>query len=350
MALRQLKNRIIRQRAQKEAAYRKETRDAILWDILDDKRCRVKVLGSNTLLVANYPENLEHKPVWLKPGNAVKILHTAGNRHMLEVIGSGQAIPTPTSGSMLPVPAVNPDAVLTGCQLLPFESDEMKVGISVGTFRIGGVLYSLETMTLADTNLNTFGSGLELETTAGVVAISAAHATLYRIDIVVMGIDKVLDVVAGTAASTPTQPSTPADHVLVGRILIPPAITAIKTEHINRDFVAPMASQLASSITDTDLAWAETYTDITISVKDQYGRNLTGTNWGITAAVTSGTGTVDAATKYTGTSGNSVTFRYSRNYGVTEHSPFLTFGLTQNPSMVAVCVITLRDIDGNILV
>lgn len=335
---------------QKEAVSRKETRDAILWDILDDKRCRVKIIGTNTLLVANYPENLEKKPAWLKPGNAVKVLHTAGNRHRLEVIGSGTAIPTPTTGPMLPIPEIAPDAVLTGLQLIALESDVMQVGVSVGTFRIGGVLYAQETMTLANDNLNTFGSGLPLETTAGVVAFAAAHASLYRIDIVVSGTDKVLQVVTGTAASAPTQPAIPSEHVLAGKVLIPPGITAIKAEHFNREFVTPTASQLQSSSVDLDLAWGEDYTDITIAVLDQYGRAITGTNWGITATVTTGTGTVDSATKWTGSGSNQATFRYTRDYGGTEHSPFLQFALVQNPSLLTVSAITLRDIDGNVLV
>ena len=107
-----LRKRVIRQQVRREIAARKETVDGILWDILSDRLCRVKVLGSNTLLVARYNENTEQKPVWMKPGNAVKLLHTGGNRHQLEVVGNGQAVPMPTGAAMFPTIETGEDTVL----------------------------------------------------------------------------------------------------------------------------------------------------------------------------------------------------------------------------------------------
>jgi len=352
MALRQLKNRIIRQRMQKETAYRTETRDAILWDVIDNKRCRVKILGSNTLLVANYPENLESKPAWLKPGTAVKINHTAGNRHTLTVIGLGTAIPQPTDSSLLPTPPIGVDAVLAGLELFPFETPGMFVYVSTGTFRIGGTIYTVEPSLMSESNLLSMNSGAPLDTTAEAVAISAAHSTLYRLDLIVVGADMVIHTTNGTAAATPVEPAVPVGHLRLGNVLVPPGVTTILQSHLNRTFSNPIASQLTLTISDSDLAWGENSCTITAKVLDQYGRIITGTNWGVYAEFLSGTGTIDGqttSTRYTGTSSNQAIFIYARNTAAGEKSPMLQFSLIQNPNLKMIQFITVRDTSGNIL-
>lgn len=381
MGVGRLKKRIIRQRMQREVQARKETVDGILWDILTDRLCRVKVLGSNTLLVARYNENLEQKPAWMKPGNAIKLLHTGGNRHLLEVIGHGQAIPMPVSGgSMLPTIAAGEDAILqygdvdppvgtevsndytSSLMVYPFETAAMRVWVATGLYRINGVIYAAETMTLDESNLNTLASGAPLEEIHQAVAIGAAHSTLYRIDSVVIGADGVVDVVAGTAAAEPVAPSTPAEHVLCATVLIPPGSTAVYGWQINKAFAPAVPVLLTVSVADGDLSYAQYSTTITVSVDDQYGNDYKLSSVSIKATLESGTGFIDGSTtstRGTPSGGNSVTFGYARDletYTYTadpadpvESSPVIAISLLQNPSIISKTYIILRDSTGALL-
>lgn len=372
-----LKKRIIRQKVQREVRARKETVDGILWDILSDRLCRVKVSGSNTLLVARYNENTEQKPVWMKPGNAVKLLHTGGNRHLLEVVGNGQAIPMPVSGAMLPTIETGADAILSiesadppvgttvtndytsSLMVYPFESAAMMVWVATGLYRIDGTIYAAETMTLDESNVNTLSSGAPLEEIHQAVAIGSAHSTLYRIDSVVIGSDGVVDVVAGTAAAEPAAPATPASHVLCATVLIPPGCTAIYGWQINKSFSPAVPVLLTVSVADGDLAYAEYGTTITVSVDDQYGNDYT-TSVTIEAEIESGTGFIDGGTSsQRNTSGGSATFNYARDLETftytadpadpVESSPVIAITLLQNPAIISKTYIILRDSTGALL-
>ena len=90
--------------------------DAIIYDVAPSTRtCRVKIQGSDTAIVCDYPEGREQSPFYLKPGQAVRIQRKGGIRGRMEVIGIGQTIPT---GITYPIPATPPDALLTGLQVL----------------------------------------------------------------------------------------------------------------------------------------------------------------------------------------------------------------------------------------
>lgn len=375
-----LRKRIIRDKVRREVGARRETLDAILWDILTDRLCRVKVLGSNTMLVARYNENLEQKPTWMKPGNAVKLLHTSGNRHLLEIVGSGQAIPNPTGAAMFPTVEAGEDAIMqlesvtlpsgtsvtndytSSLMVYPFETACMSVWVAVGVFRIGGVIYAAETMTLNESNIADLSCGAPIEEIHGAVAIGAADATLYRIDSVVIGADGVVDVVAGTAASSPVAPDTPTNHVLCATVLIPPGATAIYGWQINKAFTPAVPVLLTVSVADADLAYAQHSTTITVSVDDQYGNDYKLSSVSIQAEIESGTGFIDggaSSTQTTPSGTNSVTFTYSRDletYTYTEDpedpvesSPVIAITLVQNPSIISKTYIILRDSTGALL-
>jgi hypothetical protein len=103
-----------------------ETRDAILWSVdTANKLCSVRVQGSNEYVIAHYPENWEQIPVWLKPGNAVKIMHTGGVRGWVEVVGHGQVVPTPVTGASAPTSTSGVDSILTGCELVELSDTEI---------------------------------------------------------------------------------------------------------------------------------------------------------------------------------------------------------------------------------
>lgn len=342
----------------KEASRRTETRDAILWDVLPaQKLCRIKIQGSNTLITANYPENWEQNPAYLKPGNAVKVMHTGGNRNRIEIIGHGQCIPTPVGGSMFPVFAVGQDAVLGGCQVKAFPDPLMGVYIEPGTYRINGTTYSLGVLGMSETNTVTMGSGIPFDGVAQTFTINAAHSSLYRIDIFSVGTSGVVTYTAGTAALSPVQPALPAGHILLGWVFIPPNTTAITQDLINAAYVDPFVSQLGYVVTpDNELIWSEPTVTITVSVLDQYKNAILGTNWGIKAEIVSGTGYIDdvgitTKTRYTSKTNHQVTFVYYRNQeiGFTEKSPTIKFTLTQSTDIQTQTILVLYDELGGFL-
>jgi hypothetical protein len=175
-----------------------ETRDAIVWEVLPAQRiCRVKVQSSDEKICCWYPENWQQTPTWLKPGNAVIIRHTGGQRGRLEVIGHGQLVPTPVAGGAAPAPAVAEDCILTGCQLAEIAADpQMAVFVWTGTFRITGTVYTLGPIAMSDTTLLDMGMEAPIEVTAEVVGIDAAPAAgQFRYDLVVVGADLAVDYV-----------------------------------------------------------------------------------------------------------------------------------------------------------
>jgi hypothetical protein len=352
--LHQYGKRFLRQKTQRETAKRIETRDAILWDIFpDDKYCRVKIQGSNTLIKAQYPENWQQTPTYLKPGNAVRIQHVGGNRNRVVIVGNGATIPTPTGASMFPTASAGPDAVLAGCKVKATDAG-MYVYIETGTYRIDGTTYTLSAMTAAESNIATAAMGVPIDATHCVKAIDAASSTLYRFDLLAVGTDGTVDLIKGTSAATPVMPDTPTDHVALGWVFIPPDTTDITDALINRPFAEPVASTLDVTVADDDLAWAETSTTITVAVLDQYERAITGTNWGILGEFVDGNGTLDGnstETNYTGTGSNSTTFTYARGLNDPgDESPRLKFSLTQNPDVQMQTVILLRDASGDIMI
>lgn len=357
MAFKQLKKRIIRQRAQREAVARTESRDAILWDVLSDKQCRIKILGSNTLLTANYPENWENTPVWLKPGQAVRVNHTAGNRNILTLVGFGTAIPEPTGGALLPTIGIGMDAVLSGLKIYPFSTPAMAVYVTIGSYRIGGANYTAGPITMAAGSALTMGSGAPIDTTAAALTIAAAHSSLPRLDLLVIGTDGVVDRVAGTAADPPAEPAIPSGHLRIGNVLIPPGCTAIKAEHSNRTYTPrELTAIVVTAVSDDSLAWGENSCTITIQAQDQYGNGING-HWGIKAEITRGSGFIDnngelsTATKYTttnlGLANDDVTFTYRRDLAASpESSPFIQFTMIQNEALVAAQYVALYDSGG----
>ncbi|OPY78227.1 MAG: hypothetical protein A4E65_02381 [Syntrophorhabdus sp. PtaU1.Bin153] len=285
----------LRRRFEKITQQRVESRDAILWDIDTSQRtCRVKIQGSNELITANVPQNIESNPQWLKPGNAVRIIHRGGIRGYIEVAGHGTGIPTAIAGVDVTPPEITPpDGTISGCSILATAVSSMVVLVTIGTIRIGGTTYTVGPVALDDTDY-TLGYGGVLGGIAGAVTINGAPAAgTYRIDIIVIGADLVIDYVADTAAA-----------------------------NINKVFQAPRPSSLTVVVADDELAWAETSTTITVTVYDQYGNTINPEGqYCITCAFVDGNGTLHAESydegsttsisKYTSTS--SAAFTYVRD-------------------------------------
>jgi hypothetical protein len=335
----------------REANARTETRDAILWAVYPDQRyATVRIQGSSVSIPANFPENWEQTPVWLKPGNAVKIMHTGGNRNRVELVGHGLAVPTPVDGSAsAPTLEAGPDTVLTGMQIRPVTNSElMQVWVDQGTYRADNTTYLFEDSLVmtADSDI-TLGSAvygnalMAMGTIGNTLEVEAAHATAFRYDIFSVGSDGILTYTKGTAHATDPQfPDTPSGHALVGWVLLPPGTTAITSDLINRYYIEPFVSQMTASPEPLELDWETSSGEITIELLDQYGNGIGTQRWDIYAEVVTGTGTVDSRKTLNtwGSTGNySASFTYTRvaDYDdevspVSETAPvFIEFTLSQ---------------------
>lgn len=269
--------RMIKQQVNRHIAESRELRDAIVWDVYPTSHyCRVKIQGSDKYIKAHYNENWESTPQWLKPGNAVRITHPGGNKGRIEVAGHGFLLP---SGVGAPSETTPGDTILTGMGLHASGSG-MEIIVDTGTYRINGITYTLSTILMDNSAIEMDNAAITMDGIGGVVVLDAAHATLWRYDLIVVGTDGVIDVVKGdTAASFPAVPDTPANHVAIGFVLIPPGITVVLDDLINMDYgdwavqsrivVTPAQVRLESSTTSKQ-------DSVAVRVYDQYFRLVKG--------------------------------------------------------------------------
>jgi hypothetical protein len=357
--------RFIRNSMNRVSSTKQETRDGILWDVDSaSKICHVKIQGSNTLIAAYYPENWEQAPNWLKPGNAVKIMHTGGVRGRIEVIGHGQLVPTPVSGNQFPTVETAEGSIISGCGLLAAATPRMVVLVRTGTYRISGVLYGMPYITMDDGVNYLFGDGGPIDGVAAAVAISAApSAGNYRQDMLSVGTNGVVDYTAGTPAiSDPVKPTPAADHLLLGYVFVPAGTTEITYgENIGKEYQIAVPSSLEVTIEDDDLAWSDLSTTLTVEVLDQYGNHINGTGigWSLRLDIQAGNGTISSAESgdsltsvrgHTGT-GYSYVFTYTRdNLDPGDVGPSLWIELENENSFGIGEYITLRTATGEVMV
>lgn len=343
----QYKKKLIRDKMRKEVQKRVETMEGILWEIYPtSKTCRVRIQNTQKLLIARYPENLNLRPDFLKPGNAVKLLHTSGNVNKLEVIGHGQLIPTETSAALFPVVDSGPNVVLSGMQIRTNEVPKMEVWIETGTYRINNVVYTLDPMTMSESNQVTMDSAVPMDGYAGSITIAVAHSTLFRIDLITVGTDGVITKTQGTASATPVMPTAPLNHVIIGWVLIPPGTTAITDDLINMNYIDPFVSQISIVESKNPLTISDTQCNITVTVRDQYNNPITGINWGLEATFDSGNGLIDdkiSNIRNTGRNGSTVTFVYKRHPTEINVSPIIRVTLLQNTDIMKLLFLQLLD-------
>lgn len=349
------------------AARGTETRDAVLWTVDDGNyRCTVKIQGSPELILAHYPRNWKSQPYWLKPGNAVRILHRSGVRGYVEVIGEGRAIPIPVEGAVMPPAPSLPDMILSGLKMTATTPESMGVIISAGTFRIAGVVYTYTGGLTGDASLmddpapmtlgvgsNYMGTVLHTETLD-----AAPGAGYYRYDAFVIGANAEVDYIKGSSASTnPVAPAIPTSHLKIGdNILIRGGATAIYTYDIGAKWAYQRPTLLSVTpqypngfpYSQSDSTPEET---ITVSVKDQYGATLaTSANgytiilqklYGIGQLWSSQTGYHDSLVR--GTCSASYVFKYQRNQALDADTPTvgLMATLESDSGVVGMAIITL---------
>lgn len=98
------------------------------------------------------------------------------------------------------------DGVVSGCDVTAQGSPNMTLAVASGVIQI---------------------SAARVTVSAGNVTVTTADATNPRLDLVVVNNAGTKSVVAGTAAATPIAPELPADSVLLARVQVPAAVTAI---------------------------------------------------------------------------------------------------------------------------
>jgi hypothetical protein len=274
---------------------RTETRDGILWAVFPiDRYATVKIQGSNTQIRAYFPENWASLPEWLKMGNAVKIMHTGGNRGRIELVGHGQLIPTAVPGGQdNPGFPTMGDGVLTGMQLETTTPASMNIIVNDGTYRVNTEYYVL--------------TGTGGHTT---LAVAAAHATQFRYDLIVIGTDSIVHIVQGTNFTTPgtsAMPPVPANHISLGWYLVLPATTEI-TDGVVNTYWTPLEPGYMTAVvtythpTEGGMPWMEPPTYVSLcnhastavfTVYNQYGNRQSKASPGyeFTFTLTAGNGT-----------------------------------------------------------
>lgn len=233
----------------------------------------------------------------------------------------------------------------------------MTILVRVGTFRIGGIVYALSSITM-DVAAYVMGMGGRLDEIAGAKAVTAApSAGNYRLDIIAVGADLVIDYIPGTASPNPVLPAIPSGHVLLGSIFVPCGKTAIVQTDINAAFSPPTLKSVVMTIADDELAWGELATTITVAIKDQYGNPIArgdAGGWYVTLQIISGNGTVSSAEEgassgmigqHAGSSGTSVQFTYTRGGTTSDKSPMLQVKIA-GTMVLANGKITLLDSEG----
>ena len=103
------------------------------------------------------------------------------------------------------------DGIIFGLSVEQQGSPTMLLDVAAGLLRIGGYHAYVNAQT---------------------VTITAAHATLPRIDLVVADYNGVLSVLAGTAAANPRTQQIPANSISLAQVMVKPAVTSIVTANI----------------------------------------------------------------------------------------------------------------------
>lgn len=346
-----------------------ETRDAILWDVdTVNNLARCKIQGSNELVIAHFPRNCKTTPYWLKPGNAVRLVHRTGVRGYVELVGEGRAIPTPVEGEATPAAGSVPDGVISGCQLDETTPESMAVIFTAGTFRVNSVVYNTNPavggyVIMSDPApmlMDKIWTTMDATGTLTIELDTAPSAGQFRYDLICVGTDGVIHYIAGTASATPVKPDLPADHVIVeDYIFVKGGATEIYDHDIGVDWTAPYPSTLYIVLGDAEFAWdaGDDYpeTTIAVTVKDQYGNTISASpdQYLLVLEKLYGTGEI-----YSAESGwdadevsqhcySNYTFKYKRDQTTTEHSPVFRITLDQDVPLQAGTNIVLLDVSGD---
>ena len=277
--------KFLRRRMEKRVVEKTETRDAILWSIDEGNfRCRVKIQGSGEYVIAHYPRNWKRHPYWLKPGNAVRLVHRSGTRGYIEVVGEGRAIPLPVEGPALP-PGDDTlfDAILTGMNLYTTNPNSLGVIVTSGTYRINGNVYAFSGTGASETEIimndpapMVLGSGatMSMGTVQSELEITdVPESGYYRYDCFVIGEDGVVDYIQGEEVrQNPVQPDIPEGHLLIDRYILVLGGAEVISDYVIGTYWStpmPVTLEIVPQYTTMPSTVEEMY--VAVTVMDQYG-------------------------------------------------------------------------------
>lgn len=344
---------------------RQESRDAILWQI-DGDECRVKIQGSNEMVVAKYHRNQLQNPSWLRLGNAVRVSHRGGVRGYFEIIGEGCAIPTPISGDTFPAIGGLTDGIMSGLLVSVTDPSSTQLVIEGGTYRLDDTIVTIQAIPVGYILMNDpapMTMGVENYALGVQMAflLNAGPADgLFRYDIIVVGADAVLDLVEGIAVAVdPVVPDVPEDHGLVATILRVGGETAIETVDLYVAYSTPVPVIL-EYVYDSTFEWDAVddtpETTIQINIKDQYDNAVSNADgWILKFKKQLGTGevwSIDSGWDADEVQQNLIslstyTFKYRRNQLVAEVSPAFYITLESNSCIYGFASIVLLDNGGD---
>lgn len=356
----------IRRLVDKRSSKRQEMRDAILWDV-SGQTGRIKIQGSNELIIAHFPRNQRETPVWMRGGNAVRVVHKNGVRGYVEIVGEGRSIPTPVSGGSFPDIGTISDGILSGLVVTSTTVPSTNVEVSAGTYRIDGVIYLMDEVT---------GGYIVMDDPAPMVMgdlpfvlngqvsydLGASPAAGYfRYDIIVAGTDGNLNLINGDeVTSDPVMPAVPVDHILVDFVLRVGGEETILMGRIGELYETSYAVSLDMP-EDLELSWSFVIDDptinFTVTVKDQYGNSISSSDgWVMTLTKLFGTGEVwslqsgwdEDEVSQNLISENTYTFVYRRDQTASpEYRPYIQVAVTGGRStLLGFEGITLLDDSG----
>jgi len=272
--MRLLPNRLIRGKSRRQVSQASEGRDAIVHSInLTTRKAIVRIQGLDEDVYATWSQNLEEVPPFLRVGNAVRLYHPKGNRHKWEITSNAKTIPTPISGSILPVQPGTNDTIISG--LATLVAGGMNVTVNDGVFRINEIHYTPQGLLMGISALGDMGDlaappmGADF---SALLTITAADATLYRVDMLCIGADGTLDYYTGTPHATdPVAPDVPASHVLVTTIIVPPGVTTIQQGWIGTAWTAPILTVMLVEWSNNPVEWLDpVQTTATVTLLSQY--------------------------------------------------------------------------------
>lgn len=294
--------KFIRNLVDKRGEDKQTMRDAVIWQV-ESNTCRVKLQGSDAMVVAHFPRNQKEVPLWLRQGNAVRVVHKDGIRGYVEVVGEGRSIPTPVSGDTLPAVGGIGDCIVEGIIVRATDPASLFVKVSAGTYRIDGIIYEMEEVTggyivMDDPAFMLMGVLPYVLNGQVYYELGASPGVgKFRYDIIVVGVDRDLDLIEGTPATwNPVMPSVPIDHVLVASILRVGTETSVGNDRIYQVFTSPYPVTLSVPV-GLSVSWS-VVTDypqinVAVSIRDQYGDLVSAsTGWILRMTKLIGTGEV----------------------------------------------------------
>jgi hypothetical protein len=304
-----LNKKIINTKTQKQISRAKESQFGKIVAIDNANHVAiVRIQGTQKDIRIPWSRNFYTKPKFVRINNSVEIKHVKGNPHRFEIVGNGTKLNTPVDGSSLLADLPSSSNTIISGMVVTSEGG-MTVKVDYGSYRVGGTIYNLSGIFLGNGAMPVMGEDTPLMGQAGgLIELNAApNAPNYRMDILSVGSDGVIDYTAGVEAENyPVIPTVEANHVLITTILVPYGITGITNALIGVTWREVYLAQFILTVPELDSDWttitnppdtlptSEKQVVCTVSLLNQYGNPLFGT-YAVSVEIEQGNGILNPA-------------------------------------------------------